>query len=151
MGDILWLTHPSYWEEIQGMAHAIGAKESRLLLIQYVYELFAFCTSTVAYDASGLIHHGRNLDFAFAESMRSAIYEAHFMKNRKTVFKAVMVGLTNGVTSGQGSGFTISLNQRFPSHKKNQKEKWANIANMYTNGNKPTLIIRKALENCTDY
>ena len=92
MADALWATKPEHWEEIKGMAEAIGCGERFLLIMQYIYELSAFCTSTVAYDSSGMIHHARNLDFLFAEDMRNITYEAHFKKNKKLLFKAVLFG-----------------------------------------------------------
>ena len=82
----------------------------------------AFCTSTVAYDSNGLIHHGRNLDYPFPDLMRKVAFEAHFKKNKRTLFKGVMFGMTNGVSVGQGSGFTISINLREPSRRTKKSE-----------------------------
>lgn len=98
--DVFWIVHPTYWEEIKGMAEAIEGKETLVLLIQYVYELSAFCTSTIAYDSTGLIHHGRNLDYPFPQLMRNLAYEAHFIKDKRILYKAVMFGVTNGVSVG---------------------------------------------------
>jgi hypothetical protein len=133
------------------MAEVLHTKETLLLLIQYVYELFAFCTSTIAYDSSGLIHHGRNLDFPFPQMMREAAYEAHFIKDKRILYKAVMFGGTNGVSVGQRNGYTISINQRMPSKRTSKTSQFMNMANMFMSNNKPALVIREALENCTNY
>jgi hypothetical protein len=53
--------------------------------------------STIAYDSNGLIHHARNMDYLFPDVMRALLYEAHFKKDKRTVFKAPMFAMTDGV------------------------------------------------------
>lgn len=133
------------------MAESISSNPKTMLLMQYIYELSAFCTSTIAYDSNGIIHHGRNLDFIFSNITRNVTYEAHFKKDKKLLYKAVMLAGTNGVTTGQRETFTISINERKPSIRTDFKILAVNMANMLLGNNRPFMVIRETLENCTNY
>ena len=126
-----WWIQPEYYEEIQGMGPAIGMDPKMLLLAQYAYEFSAFCTSVIAYDTNGTIIHNRNLDFAFASTMRNITYEASFMKGGKELYRAVMFAGLNGVMTGHREGFSISLNERKPSWRSNPYDLLLNIVNIF--------------------
>jgi N-acylethanolamine-hydrolysing acid amidase len=77
----LWWLQPEYYQELVGMGSSLGLDPKSLMVAQYAYEFSAFCTSVIAHDASGQIIHSRNLDFAFASTMRNITYEAVFTRN----------------------------------------------------------------------
>jgi len=89
--------------------------------MQYVYDLSSFCTSiVVAEPLTGLPIHARNLDFANPEVMRVITYEGHFYKKGRLLYRATMFGGLNAVMTGERpNGFSISLNSRNPSYRKN--------------------------------
>ncbi len=133
------------------MGPALGLDSSVLLMAQYVYEFSAFCTSVIAYDNEGTIIHNRNLDFAFAPTMRNITYEAHFMKNGSLNYKAVMFAGMNGVMTGHREGFSISLNERKPSWRSNPYDLLINLANIFLGFTQVSHVIRDTLESCENY
>lgn len=48
----------------------LDIKMDVVMLIQHVYELHAFCTSTIIRTKDGRIVLDRNMDFAFTKTMR---------------------------------------------------------------------------------
>lgn len=82
------------------MAHALGVNRRILLLTEFAYDFSAFCTSVIAYDKEGKLYHARNLDFIFSDYMRNITYEAHFIRNERVHFKAIMFAGLNGVFTG---------------------------------------------------
>ena len=83
--------------------------------------------------ANGTIIHDRNLDFAFADTMRNLTFEAKFMKGDKQVFDATMFAGINGVFTGIKKGaFSISLNNRKPSWRTNPIGLLLNIKGIFT-------------------
>ena len=76
---IQWI-NPEYYEEIDGMSTYLEIDTATLMFMQYVYEFSAFCTSSVARLKDGTIIHDRNLDFAFAEKMRTITFVGQVYK-----------------------------------------------------------------------
>lgn len=98
---------------MQGIAQVLDFEMKEILLLNYLYELQAFCTSIVARQADGTILHGRNLDFSFADQMRDITYVAHYYKNGLPLFDAVMFAGDLGVFTGIRAGaFSVSENDR---------------------------------------
>ena len=92
--------NPEYYNEIDGMAGALGVPTNDLLLAQYINELSAFCTSVVAYTPDGTIFHGRNMDFLFEATMRNITYQGEFYRNGTLLYTAAMYAGLNGVPTG---------------------------------------------------
>jgi len=65
---------PERYEEVNGLAEAIGMDTQTILILTYLYDLDPLCTSIVARMANGTLIHGRNLDFPGADVMRSIAY-----------------------------------------------------------------------------
>ncbi|KAG7262486.1 hypothetical protein CRUP_018672 [Coryphaenoides rupestris] len=77
-----------YAGEIRGMAAHSGARVSDIILLNFAYEISAFCTSIVAQDTKGNVYHGRNLDYP-KEILRNLTVNIHFIKQGKTLEGAV--------------------------------------------------------------
>ena len=71
---------PFDYEEIKGISEELDVDLPIVLLLQYVYEISAFCTSVVARTSEELIVHDRNLDFAFSKMMGKMTYIGKFTK-----------------------------------------------------------------------
>ncbi len=131
--NLIWVMHSQdYYKEVTGMSTAIGIDAHTLMLFQYVYDLSAFCTSVIAYDNQGTLIHSRNLDFLFSPPMRNITYEAKFVKadehgNKVEAYRAIMFAGLNGIFTGHKAGFSISLNERKPTYRKNFGELAINI------------------------
>jgi acid ceramidase len=86
------------------------------MILSYIYDLSAFCTSIIAKTMDNKILLSRNLDFTYPEEMRKIIYIAKFMRGGKLLYEATMFGTTNIVFTGmKPNSFSISLNMRIPS------------------------------------
>ncbi|TSM85972.1 Solute carrier family 13 member 2 [Bagarius yarrelli] len=77
-------TPPPYAAEIRGMAKLYGSDISDILLLNFAYEVSAFCTSIVAQDTRGKIYHGRNLDYPH-NVLKNLTIDVHFIKNGETL------------------------------------------------------------------
>ena len=99
--------------EYKGMAEALKLPVHEIVLLNFAYELFAFCTSIVAHDKNGEIVHARNMDYPLYDSMHNLTYTADFYKNGEFLFKATMfAGYTGVFTAMKPGKFAISINER---------------------------------------
>jgi len=146
-----WWIQPEYYTEISGMAPALGLDAKILLMTQYVYEFTAFCTSVIAQDANGKIIHSRNLDFAFADAMRTITYEGVFMRDDKELFRSVMFAGLTGVFTGHREGFSISLNERKPSWRSDPWDFLLNLGDIFLGYPQVSHVIRDTLTECSTY
>uniref|UniRef100_A0A3Q2DD85 Acid ceramidase N-terminal domain-containing protein n=1 Tax=Cyprinodon variegatus TaxID=28743 RepID=A0A3Q2DD85_CYPVA len=76
-----------YAGEIRGLRSVLGGNLSDAILLNFAYELTAFCTSIVAQDKNGNIYHGRNLDYPHAV-LRNMTVNLHFQKNGKVKYQS---------------------------------------------------------------
>lgn len=84
--------------------------------------------------------------------MRNITYEAHFYKNHKKIFSAVMFAPLNTVMTGfKNNAFSISLNQRKPSYRKNPLSLLSNIGKIFKGYVSVGTLIRQTLESCNDF
>ena len=74
------------------------------------------CTGIIASDASGVVHHARNLDFSPVDVMGKLMYVGVFTKGGKEVFRAQMAaGYAQIVTAMRHGedGYTVERNTRY--------------------------------------
>ncbi|CAH1799209.1 unnamed protein product [Owenia fusiformis] len=102
-----------YASEIRGMAEAVDINLGDLVIANIVYDITAFCTSTVAQDSSGHIWHARNLDYGFAESLKNITIMVDFTRGGKVVYSSTTYAGYVGILTGQKPhAFTVSLDER---------------------------------------
>jgi hypothetical protein len=100
--------------EFKGIAEVLDVPVYEVMLCNFEYELFAYCTSIVAHDRNGEIVHGRNMDYPLFEYMKDLTYTADFYVNGKMIFRADMFAGYAGVFTGMKPGkFAISINERY--------------------------------------
>jgi len=58
-----WSSQREKYLEVQGVAKILGIKTSRVLMINYIFELVTYCTSILAKQVDGTLIHLRMLDF----------------------------------------------------------------------------------------
>lgn len=97
------------------------------MLFNIFYEVFTFCTSVVAEDASGKLFHARNMDFGLflgwdvknnswmlTEMLRPLVVNVNFQRNNKTVFLSTSFAAYVGMITGMKPGvLTLTMNERF--------------------------------------
>lgn len=100
-------------QELAGIAQYSGLNYSVILLVNYMYESFAACTSVAYENESGELLLGHNLDYFFTVPMGHAIVLLEFYKSGQLLYKAQSVAGQIGVFSGlKQEAFSITLNQR---------------------------------------
>ena len=77
-------------EEIRAWATFLREPVKRVLVWNYVYELFSFalCTSVISQNKNGEMIHGRNLDYPFRKQIFYMLNEYHYYKNGKLLYKS---------------------------------------------------------------
>jgi len=102
------------FRELQGIAEITEIPVYEIMVSNFIYELFAHCTSIISIDHNGEIIHGRNLDYPIFDSMRDDTYDAHFMKNGELEFYATLSGGSpSPYTLMKPGKFAISINARY--------------------------------------
>ena len=151
LGSAIYWIQPEYYMEIDGMAKTLGVDAQVLLLAQYINEFSAFCTSIVAYDANGMVFHGRNMDFLFESTMRNITYQGEFYRDGKHLYTAVMYAGLNSVPTGWREGFSVSINNRKPSFRTDPIALLENIGLIFLGYTQNMKLIRDTLEACSTY
>ena len=139
-----------HYKEMQGIQEVLEIDMDEVMLLNYLYELQAFCTSIVARQADGTIIHGRNLDFSFSDEMRNITYIGNYYKDGVHLFDAVMFAADIGIYTGVRPGaFSISENDR--QGKVTIDAILANIKMMFEGQDEISWITRQALTNCNNF
>ncbi|KAM9446257.1 N-acylethanolamine-hydrolyzing acid amidase-like [Clarias gariepinus] len=139
-------TPQPYAAEIRGMAALYGADISDILLLNFAYEVSAFCTSIVAQDTKGTIYHGRNLDYPH-EVLKNLTIDIQFIKNGEVIYRGTSFAGYVGLWTGQSKNkFTVTGNQRDAGHW------WYNVISAVLLKNSPvSWLVRETLEEASDF
>ncbi|XP_043096683.1 N-acylethanolamine-hydrolyzing acid amidase-like [Puntigrus tetrazona] len=135
-----------YAGEIQGMASFYGTDIADIVLLNFAYEVSAFCTSIVTQDAKGNIYHGRNLDYPH-DVLRNLTLDVLFIKNGKVAYRGTTFAGYVGLWTGQSPNkFTVSGNER------NKGHWWENIISAVLLKSSPvSWLVRETLETAVDF
>ena len=138
---------PEYAEELQAIAQLSGMDFSMMYLINFVYEISAFCTSTIVRTASGKIIHGRNLDFPFSPYIANLTAQVSFYRGGSLLYKADVTVGSLGILAGVKPGkFAISLNER------EKGSLLTNFREYFFQKSMPSLyLVRKAFETANSF
>ncbi|XP_051537150.1 N-acylethanolamine-hydrolyzing acid amidase-like isoform X1 [Myxocyprinus asiaticus] len=135
-----------YAGEIKGMASIYGSDISDIVLLNFAYEVSAFCTSIVTQDTKGNIYHGRNLDYPH-DVLRNLTLDILFIKNGKVAYRGTTFAGYVGLWTGQSPNkFTVSGNER------NKGHWWENVISAILLKSSPvSWLVRETLENAVDF
>ncbi|KAA0716304.1 N-acylethanolamine-hydrolyzing acid amidase [Triplophysa tibetana] len=135
-----------YAGEIQGLASIYGSDISDIVLLNFAYEVSAFCTSIVTQDINGNIYHGRNMDYPF-DVLRNLTLDIHFIKNGKVAYRGTTFAGYVGLWTGQsGNKFTVTANER------NKGHWWENVISAVLLKRSPvSWLVRRTLEEALDF
>lgn len=144
--DKLYNRH-EFLSEIRGIAEYSEIPFAEVFVLNFVYEIFAFCTSIISQDTNGNIIHGRNLDYGLSQYFANLTVHLEFYKNNSLLFKAdSMAGFTGVLTGLKDKAFGVSLNQR------NKKDIWEVIYELVVNRVYTVpFFMRIVLENANNY
>jgi hypothetical protein len=150
----IWkFTQKTAYYELKGIATAINSPSlplSKLIMMNSIYELRAWCTSIIAKQADGTIIHSRDLDYLSVSLFNNMTYRAKFTKGGEPLFDAVMFAGNTGIYTGmRPGGFAISQNTR--SFDKNPLSLIANMVMLFGGYEQESNIIRDTLATCGDF
>ncbi|KAK1792296.1 hypothetical protein P4O66_012250 [Electrophorus voltai] len=135
-----------YAGEIKGMASYFESDISDIVLLNFGYEVSAFCSSIVAQDTKGNIYHGRNLDYHF-NVLRNLTVDILFMKNGEVAYRGTSFAGYVGLWTGQSANkFTVSGDER------DKGQWWENVIAAFLLKSSPvSWLVRETLENAIDF
>ncbi|XP_029006681.1 N-acylethanolamine-hydrolyzing acid amidase-like isoform X2 [Betta splendens] len=138
-----------YAGEIRGMASHFGGSLSDVIILNFAYEISAFCTSIVAQDTNGHVYHGRNLDYPHPV-LRNLTINVVFLKKGKVAYRGTTFAGYVGLWTGQSPHkFTVSGDQRG-----NEKwwNWWKNLVSAFLYRRSPvSWLVRETLEEAEDF
>ena len=137
------------FREIQGMADILEVPVHQVMVSNFIYELFAHCTSVISIDHNGEIIHARNMDYPIFDSMRDDTYEADFYRNGELVFKATTNGGGfNTYTIMKPGKFAVSINAR---HEDSITGVAKSLIRYFSNAHNPGTLLRYVGENANSF
>ncbi|XP_072238919.1 N-acylethanolamine-hydrolyzing acid amidase-like [Leuresthes tenuis] len=138
-----------YAGEIRGLASYAGGSLSDLVILNFAYEVTAFCTSILTQDRNGSVCHGRNLDYPHPV-LRNMTIDVVFFKNGKVAYRGTSFAGYVGLWTGQSPHkFTVSGDQRGTEHWWNW---WKNVVSATLFHRSPvSWLVRETLEEAEDF
>ncbi|XP_068170526.1 N-acylethanolamine-hydrolyzing acid amidase-like [Antennarius striatus] len=138
-----------YAGEIRGIAEQLGGSVSDIIILNFAYEISAFCTSIVTQDKNGRLYHGRNLDYPHPV-LRNLTVNVVFLKNGKVAYRGTSFAGYVGLWTGQSPNkFTVSGDQRGTEHWWNW---WKNVISAVLFRRSPvSWLVRESLEQAEDF
>ncbi|XP_028303545.1 N-acylethanolamine-hydrolyzing acid amidase-like isoform X2 [Gouania willdenowi] len=138
-----------YAMEIRGLASNLGGDLSDIIMLNFAYEVTAFCTSIIAQDKNGHIYHGRNLDYPHSV-LRNLTINIVFLKNGEVAYRGTSFAGYIGLWTGQSPNkFTVSGDQRGEEHWWNW---WKNFVSAILYRRSPvSWLVRETLEEAQDF
>jgi hypothetical protein len=96
--------------ELAGACKAIGLDYNTAVILNFMYELNAHCTSIVARTESGKMIHGRNLDYSYGAIFKDLTAEIEFIRDGKVLYTTVAtVGGLGAVTGMRVGAWSVSI------------------------------------------
>jgi len=151
-----------YGAELQAIATATKIPICEIIIYNLAYEVLGGCTSIVAQDAQGNIHHARNLDFGLGpfngtekqwqltDALRPLIYNVNFTKGGKTLFTGVhYAGYIGALTAVKQGAFSLTIDSRFDDTFEYFFIEW--LTNKSDTANFLTFMTRQAFETQNTY
>ncbi|CAG5104631.1 Oidioi.mRNA.OKI2018_I69.chr1.g1404.t1.cds [Oikopleura dioica] len=117
----------NYVDEMSSLSQGAGLPFGDIVLFNIFYEAFSACTSVVAKNGSGGVHHARNMDFglflgfdfknmtwSLTEALRPSLIHLDFLKNGELQFSsASFIGYVGIFTAVKKQKFSLTINERF--------------------------------------
>ncbi|KAM3621045.1 uncharacterized protein V6R79_005167 [Siganus canaliculatus] len=138
-----------YAGEIRGLASHLKGSVADVIILNFAYEVSAFCTSIVAQDKNGTVYHGRNLDYPHPV-LRNLTVNIVFLKNGEVAYHGTSFAGYVGLWTGQSPNkFSVSGDQRGTDHWWNW---WKNIVSAVLFRRSPvSWLVRETLEEADDF
>ena len=137
-------------EELAGACEAIDFSYNTAILLNYLYELQASCTSIVLRQKNGNLLHGRNLDYNFTKYFYPLTVTLDFVKDGKLLYTTTNMAGSLGIITGMKEGaFSVSIDQRDSPN--NEGSFWDNIWSTVWGYKGNLFLLRDAFEKFDNY
>ncbi|KAM7005593.1 N-acylethanolamine-hydrolyzing acid amidase-like [Tautogolabrus adspersus] len=138
-----------YAGEIRGLAQHFGGSLSDVIILNFAYEVSAFCTSIIAQNKKGHLYHGRNLDYPHSV-LRNLTVNLVFLKNGEVAYRGTSFAGYVGLWTGQSPNkFSVSGDQRGSEHWWNW---WKNVVSAFIyRRSAVSWLVRQTLEEAEDF
>lgn len=138
-----------YAGEINGLTKHFGGSLSDVVMLNFAYEVTAFCTSIIAQDKKGNLYHGRNLDYPHSV-LRNLTVNLVFLKKGEVAYYGTSFAGYVGLWTGQSPNkFTVSGDQRGTDHWWNW---WKNVVSAFIYRRSPvSWLVRETLEEAENF
>jgi acid ceramidase len=151
-----------YGKELSGIASATKIPICDLIIYNLAYEVLGGCTSIVAQDAQGGIHHARNLDFGLGpfnasemqwqltDALRPLIYNIKYTKGGQEVWSGVhYAGYIGTLTAVKKGAFSLTVDSRFDDTYEHFLVEW--LKNKSDTANFLSFLTRQTFETQNSY
>lgn len=145
-----------YAEEIKAITEYANISFTEGVVLNFIYDLAAQCTSIVTQDSQGNIYHGRNLDFPYGPYLANMTFHGRYFKDGKLLYEAVsLVGYLGVLTGIKPGAYSFSIDMYEIPGEATLIESVRNILSGLTQLFKkklsPTYVVRKGFETTDDY
>lgn len=101
-------------EEVEGIATALNADFSKVMLLQFVYEFSVGCSGIVVRNSQNQILHGRNMDFPGYNYISKLMAVVDFYVGEEKICTVdAVVGFVSVLTGIKDKKFAINEDTRF--------------------------------------
>jgi len=145
-----------YAQEIKALTEYANISFTEGVVLNFIYDIAAQCTSIVLQDPEGNIYHGRNLDFPYAPYLANMTFHGRYFRDGKLLYEAVSIvgylGVLTGIKPGAYS-FSIDMYE-IPgdtTHIHNITNLFGGLTQLLRRKLSPAYVVRKGFENTEDY
>lgn len=137
-----------YFEELKAIAQYCRIDLGKLVVLQFMYEFYACCTSIVTNDSSERVPiHIRTMDWD-ASFLKELVVELEFYKNGKPIFISTSwAGYVGIFTGTRLNAYSLSINYR----KNASPSMWKNALGLLKRKWPLGFLVRNTLENRNSY
>lgn len=148
----IW-TLPHFFDvegEMSGIADALDKDYYEVMMMNFLYELDAYCTTSVVRMPNGEINMFRNLDFYFPNETRKILYVARFYRGGRFIYEAPMfAGMVGIDTAHRPGAFSLAINERNPD--RSDSSFATNMAMLFSGYTQVSYLARRVMQECSDY
>eukprot|EP00347_Sterkiella_histriomuscorum_P010753 403375054 len=147
---ITWSRYNEKLEEMEGIADTLEKSTNEVMMMNFLYELDAYCTTIVVRQGNGDLCMLRNLDFYFPNETRKTLYIGKFYRGGRYLFEAPMfAGIVGIYTAYRPQAFALAINERNP--KNNDMGFMQNLGMMFSGFTQISYLARQVMQECTTY
>jgi len=153
---IMEVYNKEYAREVKAIAEYANISFTEAIVLNFIYDISAQCTSLVVQDPQGNVFHGRNLDFPYAPELSNMLFHGRFWRDGKILYEAISLAGYLGVITGMKPGaYSFSIDDYSIPGEATRIENITDVvfglAQLLRRKLSPTYVVRKGFETIDDY